>query len=182
MTVLFALDIDGVLNAVGDAARPAPVRATGWSMWTRRTVTDPGDGSAFPILMADTVRVFIREMHTDPRVDLRLLSTWMHHPDAWHNLRDAFELPDLGFLADPSEMDQTDPWRWWKHIALERFPADRPLVWADDDIRRNWKARTWVNDRPGPTLTITPNTGMGLLPTHLNKIRAFVADHGTPED
>jgi hypothetical protein len=64
---------------------------------------------------------------------------------------------------------------WWKFAAVTAVAGDRPLVWADDDMRPS--AREWARERDADTLVLTPAGTRGISPDELVEIVAFARRH-----
>jgi hypothetical protein len=69
---------------------------------------------------------------------------------------------------------------WWKFAAVTEVAGDRPLVWADDDMRPS--AREWARQRDADTLALTPTGTHGLSRDELAEIVAFADRHGVRID
>lgn len=75
--------------------------------------------------------------------------------------------------------------RWWKLEAVHGLWAEehRPFIWADDHISRHSRsvnellpAETGSNVPP-PYLLLSPKTGIGLTPKHVDLMRQFITQH-----
>jgi hypothetical protein len=142
-------------------------------------------GISYPILAAQPVLDFIRDVAASGAADVRWHTTWRH--DAVVHLAPALGLPALA-LEDAPEFDAArhgpsgylgayTGWRWWKLPAARRaIAAGRVLVWTDDDLART-SVRGEIAEEPIPadtTLLIAPRPDVGLTPRHLRTIAAFL--------
>lgn len=163
---VWLLDVDGVINAVGDRP-PTHVWRGGWM---RRRVTN------FPIMAAKPVLDFINRMHRIGLVEVRWHTTWQ---ECALELGEVLGLPVFP-VQDAPEFLRRGP-RWWKLPAAERVALveGRPLVWTDDDLalRTTYVGRALSQMREEvPVLTVAPDAQTGLTPRHLRKIEAFLRD------
>ncbi len=175
---IWLLDIDGVLNAVTDE----PDRRV-WpeQEWIRTTAPSNHD-LEWPILAATPVLDFLRRVHEQGRAEIWWHSTWQHHSvnvgaalglPAWP-VRDC---PEFGTqeteLATPlGRTRQT----WWKLPAAQRVLAQgRPLLWTDDDARRQLRA---ADTRPwgASALVVAPPVDAGLTPRQLRRIDRWLTN------
>ncbi|MFK3983878.1 hypothetical protein ACI2K4_26290 [Micromonospora sp. NPDC050397] len=178
---VWLLDVDGVVNAIS--------RRPDRSVWPRdRWVsgTAVSAGIEWPILAAQPVLDFIREVHERGRAEVRWHTTWQH--DALH-LAELLGLPTFATQEAPEFAEREQGLAgaapvsvgrgWWKYPAAERVVRDerRPLVWTDDDA--TWELRGHDNGeelaRLAPTLIVSPPAHTGLTPKHLRNIDAFLA-------
>ena len=177
---VWLLDIDGVINAISKK----PDRSV-WPAHQWITGTANADGTDWPILAAQPVIDFIRDVHETGRAEVRWHTTWQH--DA-HNLAKLLDLPEFPVQDCPEFGERRQglagaawtPTRagWWKLPAAERVVGEegRALVWTDDD------ANTGLRDAGGPealarfapTLVVCPREHLGLTPKHLRAIDEFL--------
>jgi len=80
-------------------------------------------------------------------------------------------LPVISF-TDRDAKDWT-----WKLPAVERFVADRPLAWLDDDPGQG--ADDWAADRSVPTLLVKPDGYVGWTDAECGALVNFARRHGT---
>lgn len=177
---VWLLDVDGVVNAAG--FRPD----TGtWPRW--RTGQAVAGGLRWPIMWAPPVAEGIRRVHDSGLADVVWLTTWLE--DANASLAPLLGLPRLPVLPRPDVAARSPHGflgrrsataaRWWKLAAAQRAldpQPRRPFVWTDDDLDLQDDARTWAQQRPGPSLLLAPDTAVGLTPDHLETIEQFCAD------
>ena len=168
-SVWLFIDVDGVLNAVGEAP-----------LDDHRLVVQVENGlSVFPIRYDPRVVDRLNALTRDGLVQLIWLTTWARA--ARDSLAPAIGLDPGGrVLADPGDPELArhpyDPHRpWWKLAllleAIEDDP-DRPVVWVDDDLDDATKAR-FVNLHPGRSLLLTPDPGVALTLEDLDRLEAF---------
>lgn len=169
---VWLLDIDGVINAVTD--RPDR-RVWPEHQWIRTAAASKFD-IEWPILAATPVLDFLRRVHAQGRAEIWWHSTWQQHAV---NVGAALglprwpvrESPEFGsqetYLATPlARSGQT----WWKLPAAQRvLDEGRPLLWTDDDARRQLRA---TDTRPwgGRALVVAPPVESGLTPRQLRRI------------
>lgn len=185
MTTNIYLDVDGVLNAL--SSNP-PKQNTGWTgEWKREKAVIPSDAvqigwSSQPV--AESYTMFwstklitaINELAEMDDVTIIWLTTWKEHakgvisPLMGINGHDWLHL-DTG--------DIYDTMRWWKLDAIrdhvEETKPDK-VVWLDDDIAYDQKARLWVSMMKPKILSITPNSVHGLTKPHIQSIINFIND------
>jgi HAD domain in Swiss Army Knife RNA repair proteins len=80
------------------------------------------------------------------------------------------QYPTLGFDFAP---------QWgsahWKVSAIERYAANRPAAWIDDNF--NEACRSWAAERNAPTLLVATDPALGLTDQHVEQLEAWA--HGT---
>ncbi|MGH2954552.1 MAG: hypothetical protein ACRDK9_11170 [Solirubrobacterales bacterium] len=59
----------------------------------------------------------------------------------------------------------------WKIDAIEGYAGTRPLAWIDDSLDES--CRTWAAEREGPTLLVTTEPDVGLIPTHTETLLSW---------
>ena len=99
---------------------------------------------------------------------------------AWHEHANLLLAPALGLPALPV-VHFTDPapdqvgsryaGRTWKLPSIQRFAADRPLAWIDDDLYPD--AYMWASMRRMPTRLITTEPSRGITDQDVRKLLAF---------
>ncbi|GIH07355.1 hypothetical protein Rhe02_54220 [Rhizocola hellebori] len=183
MTVpVWLLDVDGVVNACS--------RKPDGSVWPKDQwlsgKAQNRDGE-FPILWAQPVVDFIRDVHESGRAEVRWHTTWQKDAAAIEALcgLPAFEVavaPEFDaavtYAAEAIREGRPD---WWKLPSAERVVRDekRPLVWTDDDI--TYSLKRYDADAGlraySPALLVSPNDRTGLTPKHLRRIGDFLDLH-----
>jgi hypothetical protein len=189
---LWLLDVDGVLNAV----TRTPDQAV-WPDW--RHGAAHAAGRAWPIAFSPSVTAAVRRLHEQGAAEVRWLTTWRR--DANGDLRELLGVPAFEVVGE-IEPEQPSPAargaaadehvpshgaavggrpapEWWKLAAvrdlLARLPAERPLIWTDDDLRFRPEAVAWVRTHERSSLLVAPDTDTGLTPADLERIEAFCA-------
>lgn len=168
-TAWFFIDVDGVLNAVGEVPQG-----------DRRLVVQVENSEGlFAIRYDPRVVDRLNALTRDGLVQLIWLTTWARA--ARDSLAPAIGLDPGGrVLADLAAPDLArhpyDPHRpWWKLALLlgviEDDP-DRPVVWVDDDLDVATKER-FPDLHPGRSLLVTPDPGVGLTLEDLDRVEAF---------
>jgi hypothetical protein len=61
----------------------------------------------------------------------------------------------------------------WKLSAIERFAADRPAAWIDDNF--NEACRFWAAEREAPTLLVPTDPAIGITDEHVEQLEAWAA-------
>ena len=195
MRPLLLLDVDGVLNILGDDTQPA------WDLVMSGHAV--ADGSTFPITWAPAVIDAFKTWIVQG-VEVQWLTTWGH--DANSSLRHLVGLPELavagtydgegwlGAIKRTNEDDSTseqpvtshadiapaapDPLTgaWWKYDVVQRLLvdySDRLLVWIDDELSRADRFRRWADEheRVHP---IGPDGDLGLTQADLAEIEGLL--------
>ena len=154
---LLLLDIDGTLCPVG----PGPEAAMR-HLWT-------GAGCVWfradlPELLAELAA----------RYELAWATAWEHHANLL--LAPALGLPALPVVhftdPAPDQVGSRYAGRTWKLPSVQRFGADRPLAWIDDDLHPD--AYTWAATRRAPTKLITTDANCGITDREIRSLLAFV--------
>jgi hypothetical protein len=173
---VWLLDIDGVLNAVAtyEARRYLAWPESEWIQF------EADSGSArWKINAATPVANFIRRVHESGLAEIRWHTTWQQHA---LGVGSQLGLPEFP-VHDAPEYD-SGFWRrmrgsdsWWKLPGARRVVQleDRPLIWTDDDItyEMNRQQRNWLRNE-GTVLLISPDSHVGLMQSHLDKIDRFL--------
>jgi len=153
---LLLLDIDGTLCPLG----PGP-EAVIKHLWT-------GAGSVW--FRADLPEV-LAELAAD--YELAWATAWQHHANLL--LAPALGLPTLPVVhftdPAPDEVGSRYAGRTWKLPGVQRFAADRPLAWIDDDLHPD--AYTWAAMRRIPTKLITSDPNRGITDSDVRSLLAF---------
>ena len=153
---LLLLDIDGTLCPVG----PGPETAMR-HLWT-------GAGSVW--FRADLPEV-LAELAAD--YELAWATAWQHHANLL--LAPALGLPALPVVhftdPAPDEVGSRYAGRTWKLPGAQRFGADRPLAWIDDDLHPD--AYTWAAMRRIPTKLIRSAPNRGITARDVRSLLAF---------
>ena len=163
---LLLLDVDGVLNALGDDGQ---LKAAGGD-WRQGWAT--ADGTRWPITWSPAVVARLAAWHDESRLELQWLTTWGH--DANDELRALLGLPQLAVAgtyqdedadgaatgtadshaaAAPSAPDPLSG-RWWKYDVVRRVLAaqpDREVLWVDDELQPGTAFRAGPTSSPGCT-------------------------------
>lgn len=181
---LLLLDVDGVLNALG---QPNP---SVWPEWERGWAT--ADGSSWPILFAPAVIERLASWQREGRVEVQWLTTWGH--DANDDLRTLLGLPELAVAGTYQDEDDAgsaagagashaavapsapDPLsgRWWKYDVVRRLLAAQPerlLIWVDDELQPGSAFRVWSDQQPS-LRAVGPDPEVGLTPDDLAGIES----------
>lgn len=171
---VWLLDIDGVINAV--ANKPDG------SVWPKET-WHRKDVAYFPMLVAEPVLEFIRDVHRLGLAEIRWHTTWQQQ--AITQFAPAFDLPDFQLQEGYKEVNGVWPKIYaYKDLRLE----DRPCIWTDDDLDNlsyNDDPDNWVRSalprsgsqnflRRGNSLLIAPRPTLGLTRRHLKEIADFI--------
>ncbi len=176
---VWLLDVDGVINAISERGDCATWPA---DQWRRHEVTHL-NGTTWPILAAEPVLDFLREVHHAGAAELRWHTTWQN--SAQHRLAPALGLPDWPVAGSPEFTDQHDSGygfaaqvrrTWWKLGAVERVIREegRRLLWTDDDIRYGGDEELErVLSAPG-VLAVSPTPTTGLDRGDLASIADFL--------
>jgi hypothetical protein len=61
----------------------------------------------------------------------------------------------------------------WKLSAIERFAANRPAAWIDDNF--NEACRFWADQRQAPTLLVHTDPAIGITDEHVEQLEAWAA-------
>jgi hypothetical protein len=187
MRPLLLLDVDGVLNILGDDTQPS------WDViMTGRAVAD---GMAYTITWSPEVIQAVLDW-IDQGVEVQWLTTWGH--DANTSMRHLIGMPELpvagtydenwaGAVESAStrshaEMAPAAPdpltGAWWKYDVVKRLldeHPDRLLVWIDDELFRPTRFRRWAeaHERVYPT---GPDGDLGLTQENLDEIEAGLSE------
>jgi hypothetical protein len=194
-TPLLLLDVDGVVNALGDELDPAvwPDWQAGWA---------EADGRRFQIRWSPSVARRLRDWHDSAAVELQWLTTWGH--DANRELRDLLELPELAVAGTYDEDPDTagspdddgdgtshasvapaapDPLsgHWWKYDVVQRVRRRHPgrlVLWVDDELHRpDLSFRRWA-DEQADVVAVGPDPACGLSPGDLERVGELLAGAG----
>jgi hypothetical protein len=165
---VWLLDIDGVLNAISSK----PDR-TVWpaDAWREFDATDERTNTTWPILAAEPVAAFIRDVHTSGRAEVRWHTTWQ---ESANKVGAELGLPELEVQDAPEFRDEAEHYLgWWKLAAALRVIQDeqRPLIWTDDDATMGRIMPTPYDQvRAFPNLLIAPQQRIGLTRKQLRAI------------
>jgi hypothetical protein len=171
MAPVWLLDIDGVVNALARGAVRGSFPPDVWRRFlVHADVPDLGP-MLLPILVAQPVLDFVRDVHDSGAAEVLWHSTWRE--SAVTDLAPLLGLPPLPITVAP-EWTLRPP-GWWKLPAARRVAASgRPLVWTDDDIACYANDLGGLDNRPD-TLLISPDPVTGLVQDDLDGIAAFLA-------
>jgi len=179
------LDVDGVLNALGNDLPPGK--------WSHGWAT--ADGVSWPISWAPRVVDALRSWHEDGQLELKWLTTWGHDGNA--DLRRLLGLPELrvaGTYQDgrlrgvptassgsshaavtPASPDPLSGLSW-KYDVVCHLLADHPgrVIWVDDELHgpdSPFRAWATLHDR---LVVIGPDPSCGLTEHDLDAIGAIL--------
>ena len=106
---------------------------------------------------------------------------------AWEDHANLLLAPALGLAAlpvvrfadpAPDEVGSRFAGRTWKLASVQRFGADRPLAWIDDDLHPD--AYAWAAKRLVPTKLITTDPGRGITDRDIRALLAFARRTSAP--
>ncbi|BCJ37100.1 hypothetical protein Athai_46030 [Actinocatenispora thailandica] len=164
---VWLLDIDGVLNVLGGKPdrRVWPSRS-----WRRFSATDASTQVTWPIVVAEPVAAFIREVHDSGRAEVRWHTTWQRSAG---RIGAQLGLPEFEVHSAPEFPDgRYDP-EWWKLPGALRVIEDerRPLIWTDDQATpRRIPPSQYDRVNRFPNLLIAPRDRIALTRRHLRAI------------
>ncbi len=185
MTPLVMLDVDGVLNALGDLDC-WPDEQNGFAR---------AEGNLYPITFSRLVVARLRNWHESGAAEVQWLTTWGH--DANAGLRELLGMPELvvaGTYDDEgvtAEVDVTshaasapsapDPLsgRWWKYDVVQRVLREQPgrtVVWIDDELSNDSRFRRWGETQEHHLTCLGPDPMTGLSPTDLKTLSRLLED------
>ncbi len=178
MPPVWLLDIDGVINAL---AYPPNVKTWPAHQWVEAAAASAHE-IEWPLLAAQPVLQFLRDVHEQGRAEIRWHTTWQRHAV---NVGAALALP-LWPVHDCPEfyMDETQiavplttkVSRWWKLPAAQRVLTEgRPLLWTDDDARYQLR-RADVAAWGSRALVVSPSASNGLTRHHLRRINTWLTE------
>lgn len=173
------LDVDGVIIPVFDSDLGVDLARSGWRDWTEQSARSKRrNGRVRGLTQYSPVMVHrIKRLAALDHVDMWWVTTWGSRA---HELAAAIGLPDLPVL------DEDDRFRlgegvtassWWKRDAVQAHHAQRPdraVVWIDDDLGFDEKARLWMRSLGRCALGISPDTMVGLSSHEMRKVENFV--------
>jgi hypothetical protein len=170
---VWLLDIDGVVNALARGTVRGSFPPDVWRRFlVRADIPDLGP-MLLPILVAQPVLDFVRDVHDSGAAAVIWHSTWRE--SAVTDLAPLLGLPAIPITVAPEWTRR--PAGWWKLPAARRVAASgRPLVWTDDDIAYYADDLGDLEGRPD-TLLISPDPVTGLVQDDLDRIAAFLARH-----
>lgn len=180
-TPVWLLDVDGVLNAVVGKGKKPP-RSAGWpaDSWldfvADTTISQVPD--EFRIVAAQPVLDVVRRARDEGLAEVRWLTTWEESDLVLNELAPKLGLPDFPIAGRQTEFPGTSYSHWWKLPIAQRVHGEDPgrdILWTDDDISFFRPARIWANSQPKGRITwISPNSGLGLMPVHVDKITEWL--------
>lgn len=162
-----AVDVDGVINAVGEDATishliPLPEDAHPINPFFL------GREAVAVALVPAAAEFFMAAADAD----LRWASAWEHLADAVGHLIGIGPLP-LAVDSDRRPAHAGESEVEWKAASIRAAIApDAPLVWVDDVADPALMA-----DRAGPTLVIAPDPRVGLTFAHVRLVADFLQQH-----
>jgi hypothetical protein len=183
---LLLLDVDGPLNPY--AAKPH-ARPPGYE--TFRYTASGGWYTGRDVRRYKGLRVWLHRDHgaqlcalaASTGLELVWATTWLHEANTC--IGPVIGLPELPVIEFPSadlERDGAGRHGWrrdggWKWPAVAQYAAGRPLAWLDDEHDdKGFRAARATFDRDraeSPTLLCQVDPHSGLLPGHLEEIRAW---------
>ncbi len=78
------------------------------------------------------------------------------------------ELPELDLPALSFDGGAVFGSAHWKLAAIDRYAADRPAAWVDDNLDE--RCRRWASERDAPTLLIATEPATGLSDEHVDRL------------
>jgi hypothetical protein len=158
--MLLLLDIDGTLCPVG----PGPDVAMRQLSIGMGAVSFRAD---LPEVLAELAA----------RYELAWATAWEDNANLL--LAPALGLPALPVVrfADPApdEVGSRYAGRTWKLPSIERFAADQPLAWIDDDLHGD--AYAWASMRRVPTKLLSTDPSRGIIDRDVRALLAFARRH-----
>jgi hypothetical protein len=162
------LDIDGVLNPNGDHAD------RGFAPYTLH---------GYQVQLSPEHGRMLNRLDAEGELDLRWATTWNEAANQYVGPviglhRDLPVLPIDRALAGPVSFGTN-----WKAASVLAQTEGVPFAWCDDFLTpgdRVW-AEARVLDTGTPTLPIRIDPEVGLLPDHLDQIRAWARETSNPE-
>lgn len=184
--VLLCLDIDGVLNAPGQADVWGDTLQTG-SVAVDLNWRDP-DSPTIDVNVTWSPRAIaaIRELVTQPHVTASFLSAW----GVWASSTFAplVGLPNhMGYAAAPalSEPGYTGTGLWKSVWLLDNIYVGAPPIAVIDDQLTGGEAselRRRAKQCDVPLCIVAPDGHAGVTPRELGLLRAWIARHGGREE
>jgi hypothetical protein len=182
---LVLLDVDGVLNILGDDAAPS------WDVVLSGRAT--AEGTSFAITWSPDVIDRINSW-INAEVEIQWLTTWGY--DANNSLRHLVGLPELtvagthngSWQGVPEDKNVTshaamapaapDPLtgEWWKYDVVKRLLSEQPgrlLVWVDDELFPPTRFRRWADEHES-IHPIGPDGHLGLTEADIEEIEALL--------
>lgn len=161
--IVWALDIDGVINALAPSRNQWPE-----GDWKAYTMFLPDRGLGYNFWVSDTVLKFIHAVHQDDAVEIVWLTTWLSHANSVVGLE--LGLPAFPVWGETSSGKNRAP--WWKHEAvLDNLKPEQSLIWTDDDLVFYPSAKKLATERG---LGIAPNPHAGLKRSNLRRISDYI--------
>lgn len=167
MRPLILIDVDGVVNAFDKR---------GWPDGTRWHDLRAGgeDGETYRLRIAGPALDAIERW--TGRADVQWHTTWQQHV---YNITDQLNFPRLPIANAPEFLtwNHSSATAWWKVPAVLRaLEEDRPLVWIDDDISYDRRARQQVREASPhtPRKLVCPSSIEGLVTKQIDGINAWL--------
>jgi hypothetical protein len=176
MIPLLLLDVDGVLNALGEHHELANTWPSWQNGFARSAMT------SWPIQFSPDLIERLVRWHLTGIVEIQWLTTWGHNANG--GLRQLLGFPalevagtydDEGAAAEvgdslasstPSAPDALTG-AWWKYDVVRRVMVEHPhrlIVWVDDELHATSSPfRAWAADQPH-LIAIGPHPMTGLSP------------------
>lgn len=174
-------DVDGVIIPVFDPDLGVDVAKAGWRDWQPQSERSKRKhGRVRNLTQYSPVMVHrLRRLAALDHVDFWYCTTW---GDRVRELAAAVGLPDAPILDEDgtflrAESRNVTPSSWWKRDAVQAHHADRKdraVVWIDDDLGFDEKARLWLRGLGRAALGVTPDTMVGLSSSEMRRIERFV--------
>jgi hypothetical protein len=164
---VWLLDIDGVINALGNS----PPRDWPIACW-RSVEAESAHNIRWPIVAAQPVLDFIAVVHDKGQAEIRWHTSWQGFAN---NVSRELGLPEFPLQPAP-EYDEPLSFTWWKLPAARRVLEEgRRLIWTDDDFSEELtRAQRRELSASGRALLLGPDTMTGLRRRHLKRIEAFL--------
>jgi hypothetical protein len=175
--IIWAMDVDGVLNALTDGLHPR-ADSDDYLLWYTSHIAHETNGRQWTITWSPQMIAELHEVMTDWNISWRWLTTWGSGANG-----DLATTLGTGIHPVMAEPPWPDPYpRWWKADVIEQALAGDPslrIVWSDDDL-----ASQWTPDRCQPHLqpyvdqgrlyTISPNPLKGLTTPDIFDVHAWL--------
>lgn len=174
MLPIWALDIDGVINAISNKT-PNIWSKDKWIVTKANCM-----GINWPIMAATPIIELINEVHSRGLAKVMWHTTWQN--EANHEFAEKLGLPQLEVLKATEETltaaefqiyrEQQHYHDWWKLPAIKRLINEgNRVLWTDDDISIHVNKIAECFDK---SLLICPRTNLGLTPGHAKMIRTYL--------
>jgi hypothetical protein len=165
LPVPWFLDIDGVINVIGNRPRD------GWPRYANTMIAQGVNGLAWPVCYAPGLVELLNLLAQRQVVSFRWLTTWEH--DGPKRFAPAVGLTLGRWVA--AENLGTSP-GWWKLDAIVEHvnDSDELFIWTDDDLNDSrvvgYGERHVIDMLPARVVTISPDPRRGLTPEQFEMI------------